>query len=374
MSDGKKRDKLQESMLLIAGVVVLYFLASHFFGREIAYGWWWWQSLKADVVQLVYNFETLRLLDEVMAEPRNWGDVTALQSWKVADIVNGYFRWLFVPLIGWWAWIVYNKNPLHGLKNFHTTKSLIASEVAVWPHVKPIERLDLLSEPSDKGAWASGKNPIEFARKYKLIMPGTTELNKERALKLFAAQLAKGKVWSGAKNLPPLTKALFVIFAAQGNWNAADPNFKGAKDEAREGINRLALSYHKNPKIKRLDYEWMDKIIEKHANHPDVLEVTSKHAYVYTVMMSMLLYARRNGVLPSSEFFWVRHLDRTLWYSLNNVGRYTAWAEIAGIYGHWLAEKVSEGPMVRPYVQKAVEALADGLKNIKFKIEAINNH
>ena len=84
-------------------------------------------------------------------------------------------------------------------------------------------------------------------------------------------------------------------------------------------------------------------------------------------MMSMLEYARRNGVLPSSEFFWLRPVDRKLWYVLNNVGRNVAWTEVAGIYGHWLAEKVNEGPIMRPYVQKAIEAMAESLKNTKLE-------
>jgi intracellular multiplication protein IcmP len=362
MSEGKKRDPLVDWLIIGAGVALAYFGLGYAFGDKIAYAWWWWQGLKGEVIQLFFSFDLLSELLKIMGQERNWKQVTIFQSWQVADIVGSYWRWVFIPGIAYWAWHISKQNPLHNLRHRHSMDTLIKSEVAIWPHVQPIVSLNLINEPTDKGAWASAQNPVEYAKDHHLLKEGT-ELDKEKAEKVFVSQLSK--VWAGVNQLDPVTKAFFAIFAAHGNWDEKDPKYKSGKSDARKGINRLASSYFQNPK--KLDLSWADEMAKKHFEHPAVQEITSRHAYTHTVMMSLLEYARRNGVLPSSEFFWLRPVDRTLWYALNNVGRNVAWTEVAGIYGHWLAEKIVDAPLVRPYVQKAVEAFADALKNIKLK-------
>ncbi len=47
----------------------------------------------------------------------------------------------------------------------------------------------------------------------------------------------------------------------------------------------------------------------------------------------------RDGVQASADFLWLKPIDRRLWYMLNTVGRQTPFAEVAGPYAHWLAER-----------------------------------
>lgn len=362
MSDGKKRDPLMEWGIIAGALIAAYFIIGHAFGPQIAEGWFFWQKVKINAVDLLFSSDHVKELVAALSKNRNWANVSIEQSYIAGDEVSSYWRWVTLPFIGIWAYLIASKNPINKLKNKHSMKTLIESESRVWPHVQPVLKLNLIDEPVDKGIWASAQNPIEFAKENKLLLEGT-ELDKERATKVFTSQL--NKVWSGAKNLDPLSKAFFAIFAAHGNWDAKDPVYKSGRNDARMGINKLAASFYLNPK--KLDTSWADELLEKHAAHPAVIEITTRHAYTHTVMMSLLEYGRKNGVLPSSEFFWLRSVDRQLWYTLNNVGRNVAWTEVAGIYGHWLAEKINEGPLLRPYVQKTVEAMADALKNIKLK-------
>ena len=53
------------------------------------------------------------------------------------------------------------------------------------------------------------------------------------------------------------------------------------------------------------------------------------NAYVYSFMATLLEVSRSDGVLASSEFLWLKPLDRRLWYVLNHVGRQTAVVEVA---------------------------------------------
>jgi intracellular multiplication protein IcmP len=365
MSDGKKKDPLIEWMFIVGGLIILYFVIAYAFGPILAKFWWNWQHIKAEAFGIVYENSAVLDVRKAMETPRNWAEVSVFQSIELANRINRYWWFLLSPVIVYVAWEISKANPLKGLKHKHSMKTLIESEASIWPHVQPIIKLNLIEEDIEKGAWAGAQNPVEFALRYKLLRDGQ-ELDKERTTKVFTSQLSQ--VWAGPEKLSPIFKVFFVVFAAHGNWDGKNPKYAAGKKEARATLNRLAKTFYESSRrMKKDKFEWADELLEKHSKHPAVIEITNKHAYTHTVMMSMLEYARKNGVLASSEFFWLRAIDRMLWYSLNNVGRNVAWTEVGGIYGHWLAEKIADAALVRPYVQKAVEAYADALKNIKIK-------
>jgi intracellular multiplication protein IcmP len=362
----KKKDPLIEWMFMGAGAFVLYFVVVWLFGPQITKAWWGYQGAKAQLFSYIWpTNDMLNLVDFAWTE-HIWKGVTMKDSWDVANSVNRYWSFPFCIGIGVWAASIAFKNPLKDLVNSYSMKSLTESQANLWPHVKPVLRLNLLKKDPERGPWKSGRTTLEFVEHNGLLVGDSAEIDKEKALRVLSKQLSD--VWSGVGHLSPLHRAFFAIFAAQGNWDGreeAPQVYREAKKKAREGINRLAESYHKNQK--NLDFEWVDDLMAKHCDHPSVKRITDSHAYVHTVMMSMLEYARLNGVLASSEFFWLRSVDRKMWYTLNNVGRSVAWPEIAGIYGHWLGEKVSESKQIRPYVLKALQALAEAMKNVKLK-------
>lgn len=81
----------------------------------------------------------------------------------------------------------------------------------------------------------------------------------------------------------------------------------------------------------------------------------SKFGYLHTALVHLLIEARRaGGVLPTAEFLWLKHVDRTLWYGLNNAGRRAFHTEGAGIIAHYQAERVSGHALVEPHVGEAV--------------------
>jgi len=107
----------------------------------------------------------------------------------------------------------------------------------------------------------------------------------------------------------------------------------------------------------------------KYHNTKLVQRVVVRHAYVSTVMATMLELARTDGVLASSEFIWLKPLDRKLWYMLNTVGRLTAVPEISGAYAHWLAEKQLKRPLRVPMIDSAVKAMEAALEDIIYEPE-----
>ena len=77
--------------------------------------------------------------------------------------------------------------------------------------------------------------------------------------------------------------------------------------------------------------------------------------------MALLYRARQKGVLASSQFLWLRPLDRPLWYALNQcVGR-AAWAEGFAAWAHYQAEEKAGKALSEPHVQPAVASLRQSL-------------
>jgi intracellular multiplication protein IcmP len=97
-------------------------------------------------------------------------------------------------------------------------------------------------------------------------------------------------------------------------------------------------------------------------------EIAVQHAYTATALMGLLNAARkRAGVLAPAQFAWLKLVDRPLWYALHSlgyetegIGRYlhpNPRAEAAGARDHWAVEQASGGPVLRPSVDCALNAL-----------------
>jgi intracellular multiplication protein IcmP len=217
-----------------------------------------------------------------------------------------------------------------------------------WPQIKPIMPMDLLKEDIDQGPWAMSQLPLAFCKENQLLSVKEVQGKKQWSLqrgpaqRVFALQL--GPLWRGAKNLPIHIKALFVIFFAKANKD---------RDLSKQLIRQIAASAETG----KLDFTGVEELLKKYQDSSILQWLEKRHAYVYTVMASLLEVARTDGVLASAEFLWLKPLDRKLWYVLNCVGRQTAFTEIAGVYAHWLAEKKVGYAMKTPMVKEAVVAL-----------------
>ena len=115
----------------------------------------------------------------------------------------------------------------------------------------------------------------------------------------------------------------------------------------------------------RLDISLVPAVLNKHINTELVQEIVQNHAYVMTVMASLLEAARQDGVMASADFLWLKPIDRRLWYVLNNIGRQTSFVEVSGVMAHWQVEKSLGRKCLMPMVEEAVKALELGVKEVK---------
>lgn len=97
-----------------------------------------------------------------------------------------------------------------------------------------------------------------------------------------------------------------------------------------------------------------------------VRKAVLSHAWLNTMMIGMFNKAREASILITSSFIWLRPIDRTLWSTLNNTGRendknVTAHPECAGVFAHYMIEKIAGFAVDKPDVDEAVIALEHGL-------------
>lgn len=245
-------------------------------------------------------------------------------------------------------------------KQVYSMTSLSRQEVSNWPQISCVLGKNLIKQDVRKGEWRMSDQPLGFAKRHGLleteVITGQTiaRLNKEKAHAVFCSQM--GPLWEGLEGLPPYVLALFAVFCAK-----AENDSEGARSLLRQVSASAAGG--------SLDFGGTRLLLFKHVRSKRVGRAVSPHAYLYTVMASMLTLARRDGVLSVSEFLWLKPLDRQLWYVLSNVGRQTAFVEVSAPMAHWMVEKRLRRPLKVPMVDQAVEALDEALSNIVINLD-----
>ena len=112
------------------------------------------------------------------------------------------------------------------------------------------------------------------------------------------------------------------------------------------------------------DGDFTNKLKKQWERHASVLneKCLSIHAaYELPWFMALLNRARQKGVLASSQFLWLRPLDRPLWYALNQCGGRAAWAEGFAPWAHYQAEEKAGKALSEPHVRPAVASLRQAL-------------
>ncbi|OJA00451.1 hypothetical protein BEV13_03575 [Rickettsiella grylli] len=290
--------------------------------------------------------------------------VSFSQLLDVSSVLGHYLRYPIMLLLVVFALIIYFSHVNLQFKKFYTMQTLAEAERKNWPQISPVIKLDLVKEDIDKGPWAMALSPMQFAKKYHLlheekIIPSmtmtakkhnqrTVSIKREAARHIFIMQC--GEYWQGIDALKPATKALFAIFAARANRD-------------RDGALKVLLQIAESTFYGRLNFSGVDALLSKHKNTHTVQRVIYHHAYVLTVMASMLEWARKDGVLATADFLWLKPTDRILWFMLNSVGRQTAFAEVSGPFAHWNVERAMGRRLMMPRVEEAVNGLEAAVKD-----------
>jgi intracellular multiplication protein IcmP len=318
--------------------------------------------LQASFIQLFINNDELATSIYLMQtiDPRS---VEIHQLLGLTEYVGTFVRYPVMVVLIILSYFLFKSDLTVRYKKTHSMKTLREQEQNNWPAISPVVNEDLIEADINVGPWAMALTPMEFARKYDLLKkndlilenatPGlemTAGLRRGDAKRIFTLQL--GPFWNGFDNTPLHVQALAAVFMARMNRDKA---------AASEILYSMDTSFAAG----KLQAKNVSAVLKKYQDTEIVQDIFVKHAYLLTIMASLLTVARQDGVVPSSEFLWLKSTDRRLWYMLNCIGRQTAFAEVGGPFAHWRAEQSMNRSSRAPMIDEAIKALEVAVKEVR---------
>lgn len=364
--NARQQDNSLDLLFTIGAVILVLGLTWFFYSSKITGFGLRIKHVQLSLWRACYQYfakpQELQSIDKMLdfIQKNQASGVDFASFYQVLKFVDDYWRYLYALITAGFLTLIWFKPsaPSNFRKRFNT-QTLKRAEVVNWPQIAPVLNLDLVNTKLDQGPWAMALSPMEYCKKHKLLIVSRDDaghyqakLNHVEASKNLVEQL--GPEWPGVDKLPIYLQALFAIFAAR----MLDD--RQAADQLLDNISRSTLG-------EKIDFSGTKELLAKHAGCKEVQNIIANHAYVTTVMASMLEAARSTGVLATSEFIWLKPIDRRMWYMLNSVGRSTAVAEICGAFSHWLAEKSNQGKLLMPMVDEAVKGLTAALAELVYK-------
>ena len=303
---------------------------------------------------------------------------------KVLHYTGSWIRWPFLLLLVLFGVASIFMGRVSGLVRRFNMESLLKPNAETFPCVRRVVGLGkyLLSPTSyDSGLWRIARTPVQFALEHGLLLDeqgkpftpeqalknglpstalpawGHARLDEGKARAVLTEQL--GKPYEGDKGFSPCRHALSAAVLAYAD---------GDKKGCIALLDAVSLSYTEEngqascPVLK--DDNFVSKLKKQWECHSSVLSekcLTIHAAYELPWFMALLCRARQKGVLGTSQFLWLRPLDRPLWYALNQCGGRAAWAEAFAAWAHYQAEEKVGMLLMEPHVQPAVASLRQSL-------------
>ena len=280
---------------------------------------------------------------------------------KFADLlrllnISGYF-FIFIPVI----------LALRGFRAAHRhaankTRRVITVETLPWvmsnhsPAIIPSlyygdpHTLLLNEDPEEH---RSAIHPEEWALQHGLIV--NRRLDRERCRELLVKDL--GSRIKSLNELSPTERALFAVFGARLLSDGRDMK------KAQELLDALNRSCHHNTfegKKGYPDLSLADDAFKKYAIHPEAQTFLDKHPYPRTMLYAMHQQASNLGKLPSSQFRWLKGMDRPLFYALNLGKRKAPLIEAGAVYTqtHWESYADDTGyRLTEPFIEDAIDGV-----------------
>lgn len=322
--------------------------------------------------------------------------LTGAQIMAQLNYAGKYYSYLMVPVYAALAWLTWDLSVADRFRRKLTMRKLLRNNLRNNPCIAPIVNWprSILEESSDVGYWAVARQPIQLAARHGLLkhpdgspvppakLLGADHLanmeselqqcrksplrfDRDEAAGLLKSQL--GQPFTTADAMAPYLRKLAVAFVLFGT---------GKKKEGQAILDEMSMSF-RAPSEGRKGVTLTCRfpfVLPPEKPHGFILNmccpydlkkmlegiphVVAHHAsYECMIVLALYRFARKKGVLPTSEFIWLRPVDRRMFYLLNNEGRRTAWPEIAGAWAHFMAEEKAGISIGEPQVLEGVNAL-----------------
>lgn len=316
--------------------------------------------------------------------------------------IPGYAFRLFLPLLATGLGIyIYKRSKAARMKRSMNIFSLAKVASESFPQIRPAIIENLFKVDPDSGEFRREESPIRYAIKHGLITTydidfkrqnlettGTPTFDKKKVNKKDNIYLVKdnlahgisdlhnrcildmektkenfiwqlGQPWTSSQDLPPMVRGIYACLIA---FASAD------KDKAMDLFEQFNRTW-KTKKVKKgdknpilIDLTGVDEVIAKYEKSEHIQKLIGSHAYVTTLFQRLLRESRLKGRISTSLALWLKPVDRTLWYAVNQEGGQCAWSEATGPRAHLIAEVEAKGPLYYPHVETGVEAFEQYLR------------
>lgn len=181
------------------------------------------------------------------------------------------------------------------------------------PAIIPILHYGPLLNEDIKGQ-ESREHPVEFAKRHNLVRMSKLDVDKTR--KVFLANL--GRKIKSINDLNIYERALFAIFASR----VFDTHENGHKAQKMlDTLNRSCAHGTWNGEKGYPDFSLIRNEMNFYMNNIEAQELIKYFQYPTTYLHMLHSRAMSRGKLVSSNFRWLKGIDRNLWYVLNATGR-----------------------------------------------------
>lgn len=387
MSNQTGNDDSGSTMFLFIAVFLIIFLAlPAAYAAKAA----WVNGLLLDLAKFQLRV-FLPFSDEAQ---KAWAHISSLDpaslTWDQMSAILSYTgKWMRWPAAGLLAVLVglaVFMGRTSGLTRRFNMESLLANNAEVFPCLAPIVgrgKFLLSPESYDIGLWRIGRTPLQFAAENGLLlneqgepfpvsdilrnglghkeMPayGRARLDEDATRTLLRMQLTPSESAFSPSALTPLRKALAASFMAYA---------EGDKNGCIQFLNELSVAYVEKENVSACplldDAKFQESVSAMFMKHEGVLNegaILMHSSYELPWFMALLTRARKKGVLATSQFLFVRPLDRPLWYALNQCGGRASWVEAVASWAHYQAEEKAGKTLSEPQIEGAVRSLARDL-------------
>lgn len=301
------------------------------------------------------------------------------------------------------------------VRNFNL-QMLAKRNAQYYAAIPPILNEDLINTPIHQGPWAMARAPMDYCLEHGLIyalqrrhqsasrlsallgtggdedgngdkrryIKGWTEKKMDWALESKRGALPPasqmrldrescdqklveqlGTLWSGSGNLDQFEQCvLAIIYVGIGE------SLNKARALALEKAQSFRRKDRKGRHRPKIDMSGIPEILAKYDNHPVIKKVTRQHAYKTTVFCGLLEAMWKKGIFTTSEILWLRPVNRTLFYSLNQLGGDRPFIEASGPWAHYIVEKTVGQAVKAP----CIEAGSDAIEAMLFEEEWIGSN
>lgn len=176
--------------------------------------------------------------------------------------------------------------------------------------------------------------------------------SKARLYEVLKAQL--GEPWHGFERANIHVQTILILGSLHylGSMERFHKIYKDLAIREREMLN-IAWAGDSN------GMEASKSLIERYKGKPEVMKVIEHHCKKFgfentAVYGFMSITKKKSGIFKDSDMGYIKRLDRTLWYTLNNNGRHAYHVEATAVINHWKAELSNQAPLREARVEESV--------------------